>query len=63
MANLKLVKQSAAFKACKLLYENNELNDNLMPITVKLKFDSIKDMYFKHYENFKGKAALKIYCL
>lgn len=54
MPNLKLAKQSAAFKACKMLYENNELNENLMPVTVKRKFDSINNIYFKHYKNFKG---------
>lgn len=54
MPNLKLAKQSAAFKACKLLYESGDLNENLMPITVKRKFASINDIYFKHFENFKG---------
>lgn len=54
MPNLKLAKQSAAFKACKLLYDYNELNENLMLMTVKRKFDSLSDIYFKHYKNFKG---------
>ncbi|KAG4075988.1 hypothetical protein HA402_003814 [Bradysia odoriphaga] len=56
MPNLKLAKQSAAYKACILLYENNDLNDNLMPITVKRKFETLKDIYFKHYERFEGDA-------
>lgn len=58
MPNLKLAKQSAAFKACKLLYENGDLNDNLMPITVKRKFDSINGIYFKHYENYNGNGSM-----
>ena len=54
MPNLKLAKQSAAFKACKLLYEHGDLNENLMPVTVKRKFATINDIYFPHYVNFKG---------
>lgn len=56
MPNLKMAKQSAAFKACKLLYEQGDLNDNLMPITVQRKFESIKDIYFAHYQKFQGVA-------
>lgn len=53
MPSIKLAKRSAAFKACKLLYENGELNENLMPMTVKRNFENINQVYFNHYENFK----------
>lgn len=57
MPNLKLAKQSAAFKACLLLYELKDLNENLMPITVKRKFETVKDIYFKHFKNFEGNRS------
>ncbi|KAJ6637389.1 Endoribonuclease Dicer [Pseudolycoriella hygida] len=54
MPNLKMAKQSAAFKACKLLYKHGELNENLMPMTVKRKFDSLRNVYFEHFEKFEA---------
>lgn len=53
MPNLKYAKRSAAFKACKLLYAFGELSENLMPMTVKRQFNSLNEVYFKHYENFR----------
>lgn len=52
MPSLKLAKRHAAFKACKQLYLNGELSENLLPIDSTKKIDEIKDIYFKHWENF-----------
>ncbi|XP_063695845.1 endoribonuclease Dcr-2 [Culicoides brevitarsis] len=63
METAKLAKRHAAFKACKQLYLNGELSDNLMPVDPTKKIIEIKDIYFKHWENFRdetsGKAGTK----
>ncbi|XP_035891817.1 endoribonuclease Dicer [Anopheles stephensi] len=49
MANVRLAKQSAAFNACKLLYEAGELNMNLLPITSTDKIAELSEQYFQHW--------------
>uniref|UniRef100_A0A182R5E4 Dicer-2 n=1 Tax=Anopheles funestus TaxID=62324 RepID=A0A182R5E4_ANOFN len=49
MANVKLAKQSAAFNACKQLYEAGELNMNLLPISTRDKIDELSEQYFQHW--------------
>lgn len=52
MSSLKLAKRHAAFEACKQLYLNGELSENLLPIDSTKKIENIKDIYFKHWEHF-----------
>ncbi|XP_058457103.1 endoribonuclease Dcr-2 [Malaya genurostris] len=52
MRNVKLAKRSAAFNACKRLYENGELNDHLIPIDPKRKLLNLVNVYFTHWEQF-----------
>ncbi|XP_062563406.1 endoribonuclease Dcr-2-like [Armigeres subalbatus] len=53
MTNIKLAKRSAAFNACKRLYENKELNEHLIPIDSKRQLDDLQDVYFKHWKDFE----------
>lgn len=53
MMSLKLAKRHAAFKACKELYMNGELSESLLPIDPAKKIVEIKDIYFKHWQDFK----------
>lgn len=48
--SLQKAKRSAAYHACVRLYENKELNDNLMPINAKRCMESVQKVYFKHWE-------------
>lgn len=52
MWNIKLAKRSAAFNACKKLYENGELNEHLIPIDSKYQLNHLEDVYFKHWKKF-----------
>ena len=52
--NIRLAKQHAAFLACKQLYENGELNDNLVPIDDKQKIEMHNDEYFPHWEAYSN---------
>lgn len=52
MENLKLAKRHAAFLACKQLYLNGELSDNLLPIDDTKKMIDVHDMYFKHWDDY-----------
>ncbi|XP_055622059.1 endoribonuclease Dicer [Toxorhynchites rutilus septentrionalis] len=52
MPNIKLAKRSAAFNACKKLYEHSELNEHLIPIDSKRKLDTVADVYFNHWKEF-----------
>lgn len=54
MSNVKTAKQHAAFKACIMLYENGELNDNLVPIDVNQKVEQYHHEYFAHWEEYAG---------
>lgn len=51
--DVKYAKRSAAFKACIRLYENKELNENLMPINEHLCMQNVKDLYFAHWDSAK----------
>lgn len=53
MPSLKMAKRHAAFKACIQLYENGELSEHLLPIDSTKKIIEIKDIYFKHWQDFK----------
>lgn len=53
MASKQLAKQAAAFMACVLLHQNGELSDHLLPITNIKKMENVKELYFKHWENYK----------
>lgn len=50
MPTLKLAKYSAAHKACKILYENGELNENLLPINAYRCLTSICHTFFQHWD-------------
>lgn len=52
MRNIKLAKRSAAFNACRKLYENKELNEHLIPIDCKYQLNNLKDVYFRHWKDF-----------
>lgn len=52
MHNIKLAKRSAAFNACKKLYENGELNEHLIPIDSKYQLNHLENVYFKHWQDF-----------
>lgn len=54
--DLRLAKRSAAFRACKMLHEIGELNDNLMPIDNKKKVEEFNQVYFPHWNKYKGKS-------
>lgn len=57
---VKFAKRAAAFEACKQLYLNGELGETLLPIDSTKKMIDLKDIYFKHWENFEldnAKAA------
>uniref|UniRef100_A0A182PZN5 Dicer-2 n=1 Tax=Anopheles farauti TaxID=69004 RepID=A0A182PZN5_9DIPT len=49
MRKLRLAKQSAAFNACKRLYEVGELNMFLLPVTSNAKVEELSDQYFNHW--------------
>lgn len=53
MRSIKLAKRSAAFNACKRLYENGELSEHLIPIDSKRQIQKISHVYFRHWEEFK----------
>lgn len=49
--DVKYAKRSAAFKTCIRLYENKELNENLMPINEHLCMLNFEDRYFAHWDS------------
>lgn len=53
MPNIKLAKRSAAFNACKKLYENKELSEHLIPIDSKNQLNQLKSVYFEHWKDFE----------
>ena len=57
--NVKLAKQHAAFKACVMLYERGEINDNLVPVDNTQKVEQFTPEYFAHWEKYSsdGKSA------
>ncbi|XP_053683457.1 endoribonuclease Dicer-like [Sabethes cyaneus] len=66
MTNVKLAKRSAAFNACKKLYEQGELSDYLIPIDSKRQLESLSNVYFEHWNKFaddRAKVAGTAKCL
>lgn len=64
MKNLKLAKQSAAFNACKRLFEVGELNMYLLPIATKDKVEELSEQYFKHWRKMSdGKSGVEVMSL
>lgn len=53
MSNVKLAKRSAAFEACRKLYDAGELNDHLIPIDSKRQLANVSEMYFRHWKQFE----------
>ncbi|EDV54938.1 endoribonuclease Dicer [Drosophila erecta] len=52
MDNAKEAKMSAAFNACKLLYNLGELNERFLPITMKERVAAIADVHFEHWKKY-----------
>ncbi|KFB49809.1 AGAP012289-PA-like protein [Anopheles sinensis] len=50
VVGMKLARQSAAFNACKKLYEAGELNDHLLPISSVHKVEELSEKYFQHWK-------------
>lgn len=51
MDNIKDAKRSVAVKACKMLWENGELDNHLLPITKSKCLENVKDIYFPHWDD------------
>lgn len=51
-SNVKLAKQHAAFKACQMLYQHKELNDNLVPVDDTSKIEECFEDYFAHWKDY-----------
>lgn len=51
MASIKEAKRAVSVKACRILYEHKELSDHLMPINNLKCIETVRDIYFKHYNN------------
>ncbi|KAH8316364.1 hypothetical protein KR067_005872 [Drosophila pandora] len=49
---VKSAKVSAAFNACKLLYELGELGERFLPITAKERVAAIADVHFEHWKKY-----------
>lgn len=61
MTNVKLAKRSAAFEACRKLYEAGELNDHLIPIDSKRQLVNVSEVYFRHWKQFEeGSADIRV---
>lgn len=52
MPNIKTAKRAVAVKVCRILHENGELNDNLMPISKRKCIDNNRDIYLRHWREF-----------
>uniref|UniRef100_A0A182MEF3 Dicer 2 n=1 Tax=Anopheles culicifacies TaxID=139723 RepID=A0A182MEF3_9DIPT len=59
MANVKLAKQSAAFNACKKLYEAGELNMNLLPVSKNDKVEELSERYFQNWRKMSNETKTK----
>lgn len=53
MRSMREAKMSAAFKACYLLYQNNELNQNLLPITQQECLTKVSEELFQHWKKYQ----------
>ncbi|XP_055855641.1 endoribonuclease Dicer [Episyrphus balteatus] len=51
MKTVKTAKLSAAFKACVKLYQNGEIDDNLLPVTRQKIIESCTETYFAKWKN------------
>uniref|UniRef100_A0A182J388 Dicer-2 n=1 Tax=Anopheles atroparvus TaxID=41427 RepID=A0A182J388_ANOAO len=58
--NLKLAKQSAAFNACKKLYEAGELNNHLMVISKMDQVEALSEQYFQHWKQIDAEPNPRI---
>jgi endoribonuclease Dicer len=56
-SHIRLAKQHAAFKACKMLIDNGSLTDNLTPIDTNQKIEEFDEEYFSHWKKYKGDAT------
>uniref|UniRef100_A0A1Q3FBT5 Putative endoribonuclease dicer n=1 Tax=Culex tarsalis TaxID=7177 RepID=A0A1Q3FBT5_CULTA len=56
MKNVKLAKRSAAFEACRLLYEAGELNEHLIPVDAKRQLANVSEIYFRHWKQFEDES-------
>ncbi|XP_067628454.1 endoribonuclease Dcr-2 isoform X2 [Eurosta solidaginis] len=55
----KLAKVSAAFKVCKILYEQGELNERLLPVTKRECVEKVSEELFQHWEKHNDKVTSK----
>ncbi|XP_036333291.1 endoribonuclease Dicer [Rhagoletis pomonella] len=55
----KQAKISAAFKVCKLLYEQGELNDRLLPVTKRECVAKVSEDLFEHWKKFNDDVTSK----
>lgn len=51
--SIKVAKQDAAFKACKMLYFNGNLTEKLSPIDSEDKIEECNPKYFDHWEKYR----------
>ncbi|KAL7037571.1 hypothetical protein ACKWTF_009277 [Chironomus riparius] len=52
--SVKVAKQDAAFKACKMLYSNGNLTEKLGPVGSDVKIEECSPKYFDHWEKYQG---------
>lgn len=51
MPSLKIAKRAVAVRACKMLYENEELNEDLKPFNKIKCLNNIHSLYFSHWNS------------
>lgn len=56
MRTVREAKMSAAFNACKKLYQNKELNENLLPITRQECLTKVSKELFEHWRKYQKKG-------
>ncbi|XP_070496244.1 endoribonuclease Dcr-2 isoform X2 [Chironomus tepperi] len=57
--NIKVAKQDAAFKACKMLYFNGNLTEKLTPVDSEIKIEECNPKYFDHWEKYQNENPKK----
>ncbi|XP_055596421.1 endoribonuclease dcr-1 [Uranotaenia lowii] len=55
--SIKQAKRSAAFEACRKLYEAGELNEHLVPIDAKRQLINVESTYFEHWKEFSADSS------
>jgi len=50
--SIKIAKQDAAFKACKMLYFNGSLTEKLSPVDNEIKIEQCNAKYFDHWDKY-----------